>query len=195
MSGRFLSAGVGLLLALPVQAAPSSLPPAQAEAASRRAQRRLFALGEFGWNSLSGVGVVGGYHLHPNLTVEAGAGFSPVKWKLGGRVRANLWTADLTPFAAAGFTYGFGDPDEEVVFLGGPPLRYRVLQTPAFQLTGGVDFSGEDDVVFLVSAGWSFLLRENLEITRGIPSAQQRQILDLAFRSGPVISVAFGYAF
>lgn len=188
-----------LLIALAIVSSSSAatlpLPLTEDEAASRRAKQRLFLLGEFGWNGLAGVGMVGGYHLHPNLTVEAGAGFSPVKWKFGARVRTNLWTSEWTPFLTGGLTYGLGDPGTEAVFLGGAPLRYRLLRSPFMQLTAGVDYTGEDAVVFLVNVGWAFLLADNVEITRGVPSEQQQQILDLAFRSGPVVSVAFGYAF
>lgn len=184
-----IALAVGFVTHARAAPAPSDTPTA------RRAQQRLFLLGEFGWNGLAGVGMVGGYHLHPHLTLEGGAGFSPVKWKFGARLRGNLWTSEWTPFLTGGFTYGLGDPGTEAVFLGGPPLRYRLLRSPALQFTAGLDYTGEDAVVFLVNVGWSFLLAENLEITRGAPSEQQQQILNLAFRSGPVLAVAFGYAF
>lgn len=176
-------------------AAPLSLPMTGEEAASRRAQQRLFMLGEFGWNGLAGVGLIGGYHLHPHLTVELGTGFSPVKWKFGGRLRANLFTSEWTPFLSGGLAYGLGDPNTEAVFLGGAPLRYRLLRSPYMLVTAGLDYTGEDSVIFLVNVGWSFLLAQNVEITRGAPTEQQQLLMDLAFKSGPVLSRAFGYSF
>ncbi len=162
----------------------------------RREKNRLLLLGEFGWNSLTGVGLLGGYHLHRFLTVEGGVGFSPVKWKFGVRARANLFSGEWTPFVAGGLAYGLGAPDTEALWLGGgAAFRYQLLGSPYAQLSAGVDFTGDDGVVFLANLGWSFLLAENVRVTRGTPTAQQRQLVDLAFKSGPALSIAFGYAF
>lgn len=176
---------------------PSSIASPEASGThARREGQRLFVLGEFGWNSIAGVGMVGGYHLHRHFSVEAGAGFSPVKWKFGVRARANLFTGEWTPFASAGFAYGLGDPSAEALWLGGgAAFRYNLLRSPYALVGAGVDYTGDDGVVFLVNVGWSFLLSENVRILRGTPTDTQRSLMQLAFQSGPIVALAFGYAF
>lgn len=169
--------------------------PALAQTAPVRAERRLFVLGEFGWNSLAGLGVNAGYHLHPHLTVEAGLGFSLLRLKGGARLRANLLQGAWTPFVAAGALIGAGEGSEQDFSLGGPPFSYRLRPSPFAQVVAGVDFTAADGVTFLATAGWAFLLGDNVEITDGAPSASQRGWMRTAFGSGPVVSLAVGYSF
>jgi hypothetical protein len=164
------------------------LPPRQAH--------RLFVAGEFGWNALAGVGVDVGYHLLPHLTVEAGGGFSLLKWKLGARVRANLWEGAWTPFAAAGIQYGFGDAATEATFsISGNALKYRLSGAPFAQVVAGLDYTDDEGVVFLATLGWAFRLANNLQLTQGTPNDQQQTLLGLSFGSGPVVAAAIGYSF
>lgn len=160
-----------------------------------RAERRVFVLGEFGWNSLAGLGVNAGYHLLPHLTAEAGLGFSLLRLKAGARLRANLMKGAWTPFVAAGALIGAGEGTEQDFNLGGPAFSYRLRPSPFAQVVAGVDFTGADGVTFLASAGWAFLLGENVEVTGGAPSAAQLGWMRTAFGSGPVVSLAVGYTF
>ncbi len=171
----------------------SAQPAASAGVPIRRA-RRAFALGEFGWNSLAGMGVNAGYHVLPHLTAEAGFGFSLVRWKLGARLRANLLEGAWTPFLAAGAMISTGESTEQVFPIGGR-IAYTIRPSPFAQLVAGVDYTGGDGVTFLATLGWAFLLSPNVDVTSGLPSPTQQRYLDLAFGSGPVAAIALGYSF
>ena len=182
-------------VALTVLAVALASSSALAEEAPIRRARRAFALGEFGWNSLAGMGANAGYHVLPHLTAEAGFGFSLVRWKLGARLRANLLEGAWTPFVAAGAMISTGESTEQIFPVGGGRIAYTIRPSPFAQLVAGVDFTAEDGVTFLATLGWAFLLSPNVDVASGLPSPTQQRYLDLAFGSGPVAAIALGYSF
>ena len=103
-----------LYVALGLVASLSTAARAQTEEASRwggssvdspesvRTQRRFSLLGETGWNSLSGTGVVGAFNATAHVTFDVGLGLGLGGPKVGARFRFNLLTGNLTPFLGIG---------------------------------------------------------------------------------------------
>ncbi|MCI0571129.1 MAG: hypothetical protein L0Y66_10280 [Myxococcaceae bacterium] len=173
-----------------------STPVLASEGDPIRARRNVALLGELGWNGLSGLGVNVGFHVHPHFTLEVGGGLSGVGFKSGLRARVNFLKTNWTPFAAAGFLYGSG-AGEDVLELttDGNTILYRVRPSPFLQAVLGAEFTGDSGFTFTTSAGWAQLLQENFELVAGAPTPLQREASNIAFGSGVVLSVAFGYTF
>lgn len=166
-----------------------------------RARRRLALTGELGWNGIAGFGPVISYHVVPQFTVELGAGLSFTGWKGGVRGRYNLLTGSVSPFIGAGFmgTSGFGevtgDFDESRSSTGGEQVTIRVRPSAFFQAVGGIDWTSSGGFTLISAIGWCAVLNDNLDIVAGTPTYDERKAFDVAFRSGPVITVATGYTF
>jgi hypothetical protein len=167
-----------------------------------RARRKLALTGELGWNGLAGFGPVLTYHFHPHVSADLGAGLSVLGWKAGLRGRYNFLTQPFTPFVGLGFnaTSGLGevtsdpkdnpegDPDRE-------PFTIDVKATYLVQAVVGFDFIHKRGFTLVGCLGYARVLnRNNFRVLAGTPTADERQAFDVFFKSGPVISVATGYA-
>jgi hypothetical protein len=167
-----------------------------------RARRKLALTGELGWNGLAGFGPVLTYHFHPHVSADLGAGLSVLGWKAGLRGRYNFLTAPFTPFVGVGFnaTSGLGevtsdpkndpngDPNRE-------PFTIDVKATYVVQGVVGFDFMHKGGFTLVGCLGYARVLnRNNFRVLAGTPTADENQAFKVFFKSGPVISVATGYA-
>ncbi len=81
-----------------------------------RAQRRLALLGEVGWNGIAGFGPNLTFRLHPNVSLDLGAGISLVGWKVGFARSLPAAQGAVTPFIGVGImpAGGFGSEPIEI---------------------------------------------------------------------------------
>ncbi|HWA72581.1 MAG TPA: hypothetical protein VG937_09610 [Polyangiaceae bacterium] len=163
-----------------------------------RAERRLALTGELGWNGLAGVGPILTYHANPHLSFDLGVGLAAVGLKFGFRARANLLRGPLTPFVGVGFMGATGwdstpdvtDPNTK------DKLNIKVRPSAFLQTVAGIDWTSPRGFTFIAAAGYATLLsRDNVQILTGEPTADEKRGLQIAFRSGLVISLAAGYSF
>lgn len=168
-----------------------------AGAAPVRAQRRIAVLGEAAWNGLGGVGPGAAFHLTPRLTLDVAAGISAVGQKTGMRARVNFLESKLTPFVGAGVMLAAGTGGNDVEVTSESNTVVIELKPSAFaQFVVGIDFTGESGFTMLAMLGWAKLLSgDNVRIRSGVPTPAQEDAMDIAYRSGPVVGVAFGYTF
>jgi hypothetical protein len=162
-----------------------------------RADRRLALTGELGWNGLAGFGAIVSYHANPHLTFDLGVGLAIVGGKLGLRARYNFLEGNVTPFLGAGFigATGFDAPTRD---LGSDDSELNLeLKPSAFlQTVAGIDWTRDTGFTFITAIGYATMLtRDNLVIITGEPTEDEKKGLDIAFRSGIVISIALGYSF
>ena len=171
-----------------------------------RARRRLALTGELGWNGLAGFGPVLTYHVHPHFSVDFGGGISAFGWKAGVRGRYNFMTTPFTPFVGVGFnaTSGLGeitiDPSERAPSPDGDPNRSPITLDvkPSYlvQTVVGFDFIHKHGFTLIGCLGASILLNhDNVDVLSGELENDEQQAITAFFKSGPVISVAAGYAF
>jgi hypothetical protein len=192
----------------PVGPSPAALPsgPLEPRADTRpvgpiRAQRRLALTGEISWNGLAGFGPVLTYNIHPNFAADLGGGLSAMGWKAGLRGRYNLLTSPFTPFFGLGFvvTSGFGevplndasdpnyDPDRE-------PVTIDLKASYLVQTTVGFDFLHRRGFTMLGALGYAWLVNsDNFDVLAGTLAEDEKQAIDVLYRSGIVISLSFGY--
>jgi hypothetical protein len=204
----FASAPAPLSVAPPrTEASPSSL-PVTARADNRpvlplRARRKLTLTGEIGWNGLAGFGPVLTYYPDPHLGLDLGAGLSLFGWKAGVRVRYNLLESPLTPFLGVGFnaTTGLGvvtfDPETDANGIPNrDPVTVDLKPSYLVQTVLGLDFIHRRGFAMVGTIGFSWLLNhDNLDILAGEFTRDEKQAIDIIFKSGVVISLAMGYAF
>jgi hypothetical protein len=185
---------------------PQPAPPRKASRAAAgrppipiRRARRLALTGEIGWNGLAGFGAVVSYHVHPQLTFDLGVGLALVGGKVGLRTRYNLLDGAVTPFVGAGFmgATGFDAPTRD---LGGEDgntdLNIELKPSAFLQAVAGIDWTRRDGFTLVGALGYAWLLTgDNVVIVTGEPTADERQGLDIAFRSSIVLSIAIGYSF
>lgn len=168
-----------------------------------RARRRLVLTGEIGWNGLAGFGPVLTYHLDPHISVDLGGGVSAFGWKAGARARYNFMTTPFTPFVGFGLnaTSGLGeitiDPEDRAnPALDRSPITLDVKPSYLIQTVVGFDFLHKHGFTLIGCLGAAFLLNhDNVEVLSGSLQADEQTAIDVFFKSGPVISVAAGYAF
>jgi hypothetical protein len=167
-----------------------------------RALRRVALLGEIGWNGLAGVGAIVTYHASPHISLDMGGGLSLTGFKGGVRGRYNLSTRNFTPFVGAGFnaTSGWGQvtsdpkndpqakPDEQPFTLDVGPSYFA-------NCVIGVEFVHRRGFTLQGALGYARLLNKNVRLIDGSLTPEQRKGIDIAFKSGPVISVAVGTSF
>jgi len=171
-------------------------PPAEDDPRPIR-QRRPWAIGgELGWNGLAGLGLNASFHPIPYLAADVGAGLSAVGWKLGLRLRANVLTGNWTPVFGVGLLYGLGSGGEPVEVAGqngeGAAIA-EILGSPYVQAVTGANYTSDGGFVFHATAGYAFLLKNNVRYISGSPVTFES--IKSATGSGIVLSVAFGYAF
>jgi hypothetical protein len=164
-----------------------------------RRERRLALTGEIGWNGLAGFGAVVSYHVHPQLSFDLGVGLALVGGKVGLRTRYNLLDGAVTPFVGAGFmgATGFDAPTRDI---GGEDdntdLNIELKPSAFLQAVAGIDWTRRDGFTLVGALGYAWLLTaDNVVIVTGEPTPDEKQGLDIAFRSSIVISIAIGYSF
>jgi hypothetical protein len=168
-----------------------------------RARRKLAILGEIAWNGLAGFGPILTYNVHPNFSVDFGAGFSLLGGKLGVRGRYNFLTTPFTPFVGLGYNYGSGfgqfptnpkddpngDPNREPATIDHGPSHL-------IQSVVGFDFIHRRGFTMLGTVGYAWLLNhDNYKVLAGTLTHDEKQGFDIAFKGGLVLGVAMGYAF
>jgi hypothetical protein len=158
-------------------------------------------MGELGWNGLVGFGPVLTYHIDPHFSVDLGAGGSLLGWKAGVRPRYNLFTTPFTPFVGVGFdaTTGLGqvtsDPKDRQGDTNTEPFTINVKASYLVQGVVGFDFIHKRGFTMVGCLGYSWLLnRDNVDLLAGTLSPEDRRVINLAFKSGAVLSFAAGYA-
>jgi hypothetical protein len=194
-------------LALGATGETRDAPAARASGEPIRAQRKLALLGEIGWNSLGGWGLLMTYNAHPHLALDLAGGFSMTGWKAGLRGRYNLLKGPFTPFIGAGLSLSSGwdgvrigggrerdrsdrddfdfDPSEEA--------KYDVKRSAFAQAVVGFEFIHRHGFTMQATAGYSRLLNDdNYNFRVG---KRDDDLASALFGSGPVVSLAFGYAF
>lgn len=184
------------------QSQPLPLNPDSAKAprppAPVRKLQRLSILGEWGWNSLVGMGPELAFHTHPNLTLEGGAGLSFAGWKAGARGRVNLVQRDLTPFIGVGLIHTFGIDLLEISDSQDPTNVTSVVSVrPSNFVQGvvGLDWIDRNSFNLVTSVGYAWLLGgSNVEVLSGQLDPDEGRAMDVVFGSGIVISLAMGYS-
>jgi hypothetical protein len=197
-----------VVVAPPAAAAPAApLPIADIRPLGPiRARRRLALTGEVGWNGLAGFGPVLSYHLTPHFSMDLGAGVSLFGWKAGARGRYNFMTTPFTPFVGVGInaTSGLGEitiePKDRAQSSDGEPstspITLDVKPSYLVQTVVGFDFLHKHGFTLIGCLGAAILLnKDNVDILSGELKDDERQAIDVFFKSGPVISMAAGYAF
>ena len=191
-----------LLLALLLANLPQpQLPDAEVRPVSRgadpRSERPWVISGEVGWNGLAGIGAVVARRFDPHFTVEAGVGLSAEDAKVGLRARWNFLVSEWTPFLGAGFMYGAGFGGAGQVDDSNPSRIYTftIGPSPYAQLVTGMEFQSRSGFNFMFALGYARLLRHNLTILAGSPTADDLAGVRIATGSGPVVSTSMGYAF
>jgi hypothetical protein len=171
-----------------------------------RSQRKLELLGDAGWNSLAGFGVMLTYNAHPHLAFDLAGGLSATGWKAGLRGRYNLLTGPFTPFVGAGLSMSSGLDGAELSrdrrrsrddnfddFDPKDTGRYDVKRSEFAQAVLGFEFIHRHGFTMQVAGGYSWLLnRNNFTFVEG---RRDDHLASIFFGSGPVVSTAFGYAF
>ena len=171
-----------------------------------RSQRKLELLGDVGWNSLAGFGVMLTYNAHPHLAFDLAGGLAATGWKAGLRGRYNLLTGPFTPFVGAGLSMSSGLDDAQIGrshkrsrddnFDNFDPKdmgHYDVKRSEFAQAVLGFEFIHKHGFTMQVAGGYSWLLnRNNFTFVEG---RRDDHLASAVFGSGPVISTAFGYAF
>jgi hypothetical protein len=194
-----------LTLGLDARAKDSPAPPVASEPI--RSRRKLALLGEVGWNSLGGVGVMLTYNVHPHFALDLAGGVALSGWKAGLRGRYNLLTGPFTPFIGAGLSMSSGvegarfgrdgdDSRDDHDYENFDPEReakYDVRRSGYAQAVVGFELMHRHGFTWQVSGGYSWLLnRNNFTYLEGKRDDNLAKVL---FGSGPVAAMAFGYAF
>jgi hypothetical protein len=182
----------------PAKKRPKS-PSAVKPALPIRADRRLALLGELGWNGLAGFGAIVSLHASPHVSFDLGAGLAAVGGKLGLRTRYNFSEKRVTPFIGVGImgATGFEAPTRDLAANDDDSELNIELKPSAFlQTVVGIDWTAKDGFTLLGALGYAFMLTpDNVVIITGEPTEDEKRGLDIAFRSGIVISIAIGYSF
>jgi hypothetical protein len=160
-----------------------------------RAERRLALLGELSWNGIAGFGPNLTFHAFPHVSFDLGAGLALVGWKLGLRTRYNFLKSEVTPFVGVGIlaASGFDAPSSS---SDNAELNIKLHPSAFTQATIGLDYTASGGFTFLGALGYAWLVsHDNVEIVTGVPTEEEKQALDIVFRSGVVVSIAIGYSF
>lgn len=172
--------------------------PANRPALPIRAERRLVLVGELGWNGLAGFGAIVSLHATPHLTFDLGAGLALVGGKLGLRTRYNFSVRRVTPFIGVGImgATGFEAPSRDIAANDDSELNIELKPSAFLQTVAGIDWTSRDGFTLIGAVGYAFMLTpDNVVIITGEPTEDEKRGLDIAFRSGVVISIAIGYSF
>jgi hypothetical protein len=182
-------------------------PAPRASSLPIRAQRKLALLGEVGWNSLGGWGLVMTYNAHPHWALDLAGGLSMTGWKAGLRGRYNLLKGPFTPFVGAGLSLSSGwdgarlggdrgrdrDGRDDFDFDPSEEGKYDVKRSAFAQAVLGFEFIHRHGFTMQAAAGYSRLLNQNNYTF--VTGQRDDDLASVLFGSGPVVSLAFGYAF
>lgn len=156
-----------------------------------------------GWNGLAGFGAIVTYHATPHWSLDMGGGFSLLGWKAGVRPRYNFSTDNFTPFVGVGFnaTSGLGrfssDPkDDPHPEPGAMPFTYEVKASYLGSAVVGFELVRPKGFTMQAAVGYARLLnKDNTRLVDGSLTPNEQKAMDIFFKSGPVISLAFGSTF
>jgi acylphosphatase len=190
-------------------AAPVATQPTQSELASHdvlapikvipvRHLRKNILSAEFGWNSLSGVGVMYSRNLNAHIALDGSVGISARGGQAGVRGRYNILNRNVTPFVGVGFMYGTGFPDALEAKKDNNDLRfaYRIDRSPFVQGVAGVSWQTRHGLSLMGMAGFNQLLRDgNVKVIAGSATPSDQDNLKKVFSSGPTLAMNIGYAF
>jgi hypothetical protein len=143
------------------------------------------------------------YHAHPHVSFDMGGGFSLFGWKAGVRARYNFLKSPMTPFLGVGFnaTSGLGEvtSDPKNDSSADPESQPFTINVKASYLVQGVlgfDFIHRHGFNMQGAVGYAWLLnKNNVELVDGSLTREEKRVFDVIFKSGLVISLAWGYAF
>ena len=189
-----------LALALLIPLTTFSQAPDSTNSLARK-WRQNAVMGEVGLNSLASlIGITCSYYFRPDMAIDLGYGKGEYGLRPGIRYRYLFYSEDFSPFLGAEFKYSFGGGQaDEPVFgfsdTGGKLLR---LKSAAFlDFCAGTDYQARNGFMFLGAFGWSFHLGGRSYEAAYTSDSQSLNYKadDLVFGSGPLVSVALGYAF
>lgn len=168
-----------------------------------RERRKLALLGEVAWNGLAGFGMILTYNVSPHVSLDLGGGFSLLGWKAGVRGRYNLLESPMTPFFGVGFnaTSGFGeltsDPSKDShAEPDAQPFTLNVKASYLVQTVLGFDFVHRHGFNMTGTLGWAWLLnKNNVVLVDGSLTRDEKRAIDIVFKGGLVLGLAWGYAF
>ena len=130
----------------------------------------------------------------PQLALDFGAGLSQVGFKGGLRARANLLTSEWGPIVGVGFLYGLGSGGQEVeTKVGEDTVTPKIRRSEYIQAVAGANYTSVDGFVFMVTGGYAFLLRENVQYVSG--SREALNTIKPFMHGGINFALTFGYAF
>jgi hypothetical protein len=160
-------------------------------------------LGEIGWNGLAGFGAILTYYPEPHVALDLAGGFSLLGWKGGIRGRYNFLTSNFTPFVGVGFnaTSGLGQVTSDPKQNGSnnpneQPFTIEVKPSYLLQTVVGFDLIRRGGFTMQGAVGYAALLNhDTVRLVDGSLTPEDRTAIDVIFKGGPVISVAFGAAF
>lgn len=159
---------------------------------------------EFAWNGLVGTGILYSYHPAGRFTFAGGIGLSSMGVKIGGRVRYNFLTGEMTPFVGAGFmrASGFNNGEKE---LESAVVKFNIRPTHFARLSFGLDFISGERFTFTPSAGWAIALNEGVRdvtytITDGTTTYEDaesafKQHKRYLYEGGISLALTFGFSF
>jgi hypothetical protein len=174
---------------------------AQTDSLGTRNQRKWAVSGEIGMNSLSSLlGPVVSYYAKPSLAVDLGVGLSSSGLRPGVRGRYLFTPNDKTSFfGGLGFKYGLGSGDQEAKVKDADTqveMKLKTNPTAFLDLMLGFEFLANNGFLVIANAGYSQLLTDDpYEMTDGTPSEKGKNVLDLVFGSGIMLSASVGKAF
>lgn len=158
-----------------------------------RLRRRRLITGEASFHRVAGYAATLGYQFTRDLAVDIGVGFeAPKSAKIGLRVRIDLAHGVMSPFITLGAGYYLAGKND---VLAAPMPQLEPWMTAS--ALGGFSAIHHSGLTLLVGAG----IMTNLATQLGSASqlgqkAAPRAIMkDINIKSGPVVSVAVGYAF
>ena len=164
-----------------------------------REVRRNAITGNIGWNGLTGIGITFHHYLAKQMGTDFGVGLALTGIKFGGRFSYLFLEKNFSPFVSGGFIYGLGFGDTEIDFENqntGNQYSYTVSSSPFAQIAGGIEYMSNNGFLISANIGYAILLKEsNYEITKGHPSNDELNAMDIMFGSGIVIEFSIGYAF
>ena len=159
---------------------------------------------EFAWNGLVGTGILYSYHPTVHFAFEGGIGLSSMGVKIGGRVRYNFLTGEMTPFVGAGFMRASGFRNAEKEFESAI-VKFNIRPTHFARLSFGLDFISGERFTFTPSAGWVFPLNEGVRdvtyvitdgtFTREDAESAFDQHKRYLYEGGISLALTFGFSF
>ena len=201
----------GTVLTVPETPPPPPPPPAVLKGSTAklperrlgpiRAERRLALLGEVGWNGIAGFGPNLTYHLDPHFSFDLGAGLSLLGWKVGLRGRYNLLTGRVTPVVGVGMmaAEGWGDspiPINDQKDSTRETVNVKILPSAWLQTVAGVDWIAPSGLNLIGAAGYAWVVSHDpVQVVTGTPTPDEQLVIDVAFHSNIVITLALGYSF